>query len=96
MSNQNQPMTQEQMAQELTRLQEENAKLKNKAVGGLKVSPKGAVSCYGLGRFPITLYAAQWESLFERIEDIKQFIVTHNAKLTRKPAKADDGEVEVA
>lgn len=88
-------MTPEQQAELISQLRAENDKLKNKAQGGLKVSTKGAVSCYGLGRFPVTLYAAQWESLFERIEDIKAFIQTNSVKLTRKPGKAED-EVEVA
>lgn len=46
----------------------------------LKVSDKGAVSLYGLGRFPVTLYGTQWERLIGEVEHIKAFL-TANANL---------------
>ena len=50
----------------------------------LKVSEKGAVSCYGLGRFPVTLYGGQWERLLNEAEQIKAFLVTNAALLSVK------------
>ena len=57
---------------ELERLRAENAALKGHAAKGLrlKVSEKGAVSVYGLGRFPLTLYKEQWEKVLDLSEDI--------------------------
>lgn len=72
---------------ELLKLREENAKLKQAQSSGLgmKVSKTGGVSVYGLGRFPVTLYRGQWEALFERIPAIKAFIEANTDKLTVKP-----------
>ena len=50
----------------------------------LKVSEKGAVSCYGMGRFPITLYAQQWERLVEHVDEIKSFIEANRSLLSVK------------
>jgi hypothetical protein len=50
----------------------------------MKVSPKGAVSVYGLGRFPVTLYKEQWEKLLGMSEDIKTFIAENKAALKTK------------
>lgn len=50
----------------------------------MKVSDKGAVSVYGLGRFPVTLYKEQWTRLLERTEDIKKFIVDNDHSLKTK------------
>jgi len=49
-----------------------------------KVSPKGAVSVYGLGRFPVTLYKEQFIRLLDRAEDIRAFIKANNSQLTSK------------
>jgi len=57
-----------------------------KGTVSLKVSEKGAVSVYGLGRFPITLYKEQWERLLERSEEIRQFIRDNDARLKKKDA----------
>jgi hypothetical protein len=75
---------------ELRRLQEENARLKaNKATSnGIKVSAKGALSVYGLGRFPVTLYRSQWEKLLGMVDEIEAFIEIHADKLRTK----DNGE----
>lgn len=50
----------------------------------LKVSEKGAVSFYGLGRFPVTLYKEQWDKLLNNVEEIKKFLVENEAKLKKK------------
>jgi hypothetical protein len=80
-------MADEDMKAELERLRAENEQLKQRAVRGvsLKVSEKGAVSVYGLGRFPVTLYKEQWAKLLAMAEDIKVFIKTHDAELKTKP-----------
>lgn len=51
----------------------------------LKVSEKGAVSLYGLGRFPVTLYGGQWERLIAEVEHIKAFLATNASLLSVKP-----------
>lgn len=53
----------------------------------LKVSEKGAVSAYGLGRFPVTLYAEQWDKLLAEAEAIKAFIQANKGSLTTKADK---------
>lgn len=80
-------MTMEQMQAQIQALMARNAELEAKAnrpKGSIKVSPKGAISVYGLGKFPVTLYASQWESLFGKQDEIKQFIVDNMAKLAVK------------
>ena len=50
----------------------------------MKVSEKGAVSVYGFGKWPVTLYGGQWEELFTIVDDIKQFIVVNRDLLSVK------------
>lgn len=71
---------------ELERLRAENEKLKARSPRGLslKVSAKGAVSVYGLGRFPVTLYKEQWEKLLDMSDDIQTFISEHALELKLK------------
>lgn len=67
---------QETPEQEIARLRAENAALKAKGSGAisLKVSEKGAVSVYGMGRFPVTLYQEQWNTVLDHGDEIRQFI----------------------
>jgi hypothetical protein len=58
---------------------------KNTTEGGLRVSAKGAVSKYGLGRFPVTLYASQWLEVLGEANAIRAFITTHRSELKFKP-----------
>jgi hypothetical protein len=76
----------EDIQTELERLRAENEILKNRATKGmtLKVSEKGGVSVYGLGRFPVTLYKEQWEKLLGMADDIRTFIAEHGAELKTK------------
>jgi hypothetical protein len=67
------------------RLKAEAAKPKANGLG-IKVSTKGAVSVYGMGRFPITLYASQWQSLLAKTTEISQFIEINKASLKYKDA----------
>ncbi len=73
---------------ELERLKAENAALKTKkSTGGtlsMKVSEKGALSIYGMGRFPVTLYKEQWLKLLGITEEIKTFIKENEDRLKTK------------
>lgn len=71
---------------QLEKLKAENAALKARGSRGvsMKVSEKGAVSVYGLGRFPVTLYQEQWLKLLEMAEDIRGFIQENAARLKKK------------
>jgi hypothetical protein len=53
-----------------------------------KVSPKGAVSVYGLQRMPVTLYAEQWERLLDFGDTIREFIKINDSELNRKDRAA--------
>ncbi len=72
--------------QELIRLRAENAALKAKPIKALafKVSEKGAVSVYGLGRFPVTLYRTQWVRLYNSFEELNKFIAANGSRLKDK------------
>ena len=76
---------------ELDRLTKENESLRaqSRARPGqlsLKVSEKGAVSVYGLGRFPVTLYQEQWTKLLDQADDIRAFIKANESQLKKKEA----------
>ena len=79
-------MSEEEMKAELERLRTENQALKATSNRGLslKVSQKGALSVYGLGRFPVTLYKEQWTRLLESFDEIKAFIKANDAELKSK------------
>jgi hypothetical protein len=79
-------MTEENLKTELERLRAENERLKNRQTRGvsLKVSEKGGVSVYGLGRFPVTLYKEQWTRLLEMADDIRAFIRENESRLKAK------------
>lgn len=69
-------MTREEMQMEIERLKSEAAKLKQQMgrKHTIKRSEKGAVSIYGFGRFPVTMYAPSWLELLKMSKDIEQFI----------------------
>ncbi|MCC7384358.1 MAG: hypothetical protein IT384_21105 [Deltaproteobacteria bacterium] len=79
-------MSDENMQAELERLRAENERLKNRGTRGvsMKVSEKGGLSVYGLGRFPVTLYKEQWTKLLDMADDIRAFIKENDAKLKTK------------
>lgn len=79
-------MTDEDLQAELARLRNENAALKKGASTGItmKVSEKGALSIYGMGRFPVTLYKEQWLKLLGMSEDIRAFIAANEGRLKKK------------
>jgi len=71
---------------ELDRLRAENESLKKAGSRGisLKVSQKGAVSLYGMGRFPVTLYKEQWTKILDMADVIRAFIADNNSALKEK------------
>jgi hypothetical protein len=79
-------MSDESLKAELERLREENAALKKGAAAAIrmKVSEKGALSVYGMGRFPVTLYKEQWLRLLNMSEEIRAFIAENEARLKAK------------
>jgi hypothetical protein len=79
-------MSDEDLKAELERLRSENATLKRGVSSNIrmKVSEKGAVSVYGMGRFPVTLYKEQWLKLLDLSDDIRAFIAANEAQLKAK------------
>jgi hypothetical protein len=79
-------MSDEDLKAELERLRQENADLKKTSSKGIsmKVSEKGGLSIYGLGRFPITLYKEQWTKLLDMSEDIRRFLKENDSALKAK------------
>ena len=79
-------MSDDDVQDELERLRKENAALKKGASSSIrmKVSEKGAVSIYGMGRFPVTLYREQWLKLLDMSAEIRAFIAANEAQLKRK------------
>ena len=79
-------MSDQDLKAELERLKAENEQLKSQRGRsvGLKVSEKGGVSVYGLGRFPVTLYKEQWAKLLDMADEIRAFIKENDARLKVK------------
>jgi hypothetical protein len=79
-------MADEDLKAELERLRKENAALKKGASSNarMKVSEKGALSVYGMGRFPVTLYKEQWLKLLDMADDIRAFIAANDSALKEK------------
>jgi len=80
------PESDEHLKAELERLRAENDRLKQRSsrATSLKVSEKGGVSLYGLGRFPVTLYKEQWARLLDMADEIRAFIKDNEDKLKTK------------
>jgi hypothetical protein len=79
-------MVDDELRKELEKLRAENEALKRSSSRGLsmRVSEKGAVSVYGLGRFPVTLYKEQWTRLLDMADDIQAFIKQNEGQLKTK------------
>ncbi|MBI2203227.1 MAG: hypothetical protein HYU41_05180 [Candidatus Rokubacteria bacterium] len=82
-------MAEDDLKAELERLRAENAALKSRGGRGvsMKVSEKGGLSVYGLGRFPVTLYKEQWIRLLDLADEIRDFIRDNDAALKTKPVR---------
>lgn len=80
-------MSDEDLKAQLEQLKAENERLKSQRGRpvSLKVSEKGGVSVYGLGRFPVTLYKEQWTRLLSMADEIRAFLKEHDAELKAKP-----------
>ena len=79
-------MSDKDQEDELERLRNENAALKKGASSNvlMKVSEKGAVSVYDMGRFPVTLYKEQWLKLLDMSDEIRAFIAANETQLKAK------------
>ena len=79
-------MNEHEMKAELERLKAENEALKSRRTGAtsMKVSEKGGLSVYGLGRFPVTLYQEQWLKLLDLADQIRAFIREHQSELKKR------------
>ena len=83
-------MAEETAEQKLARLEAENKALKDQIEQRkpgqlrLKISEKGGLSVYGLGRFPVTLYKEQWKRLLEHADEIKTFLQQNEQQLKTK------------
>jgi hypothetical protein len=80
-------MAEEDLKAQVEQLKAENNRLKSERGRSvsLKVSEKGGVSVYGLGRFPVTLYKEQWTKLLAMADEIRAFIKEHDTELKTKP-----------
>ncbi len=78
--------SEDELKAELEKLKAENAALKSRGSKGvsMKVSEKGGVSVYGLGRFPVTLYMEQWLKLLDLADDLRAFIKENEGRLKKK------------
>jgi len=78
--------TEAEMQAELEKLKAENAALKSRSgrAVSMKVSEKGGLSVYGLGRFPVTLYQEQWLKLLDLADEIRAFIKDNEGTLKKK------------
>jgi hypothetical protein len=76
--------TKEELLARIADLERQAGQKKNSASLSLKVSEKGAVSVYGMGRFPVTLYYEQWIKLLSAAEEIRQFLEENKGRLKLK------------
>ena len=86
-------MAEEDLTAEIERLKAENERLRTRPsrVLSMKVSQKGALSVYGLGRFPVTLYKEQWTKLLDAADDIRRFLEDNDAQLKSKGTPEGNG-----
>ena len=80
--------TNEELFALIQSLKAENDALKARAATsrpiGFKVTEKGGVAMYGLGRFPVTLYASQWDALLAHVDALRAFLTAHRSELATK------------
>jgi hypothetical protein len=83
-------MAEETAEEKVARLEAENQALREQVDQRkpgqlrLKVSEKGGLSVYGLGRFPVTLYKEQWQRLLDYTDEIRQFLKENDGELKAK------------
>lgn len=85
-------MNEQELRVEIERLRAENERLKSRPAQRttIKISAKGALSVYGLGRFPVTLYKEQWAKLLGMADEIREFIQKHDAELKGREPRPDE------
>jgi hypothetical protein len=76
-------LTKEELLARIAELERQTAQKRAGALS-FKVSEKGAVSAYGLGRFPVTLYYEQWQRLVAGAEELRKFLEENNSRLKLK------------
>jgi len=76
--------TKEQLLKRIAEL-EQQAQARKPVALEFRVSDKGGISVYGLGRFPVTLYYEQWTRLLARADELRTFIEENKGKLKLKP-----------
>jgi hypothetical protein len=76
----------EELKARLSELEKQVETKKRSGSMEFRVSEKGGVSVYGLGRFPVTLYYEQWTRLLDAAENLRQFLEENKGKLKRKDA----------
>lgn len=74
-------MSQAELLAFAKKMQEDNARIMAEKASRIsfKVSMKGGISAYGLGRLPVTLHPSQWDSLLANVNTLKAFIDTNRA-----------------
>jgi hypothetical protein len=77
-------MTEPTVEELKAKLAELESKLQRTGTMSFKVSDKGGVSVYGLGRFPVTLYYEQWVRLLEKSQELREFLEENKSKLKLK------------
>ena len=90
-------MTQKEMQAQILKLTAENARLKSAGERSLhmQVSKKGALSLYGMGKWPVTLYKGQWRKLLGITEEISVFLDEHDAELSEKGDAPREAEASI-
>ena len=86
----------EALRAENEKLRVESLKANTKSNGGFRVSKKGAISVYGLGRFPVTLYQEQWVALFEKEAKLKAFITKAGEYLATREKDVEHTDEQLA
>ncbi len=83
-----------QLQAAMQRIKELEAQVARRSTITFKVSDKGAVSAYGLGRYPVTLYAEQWERLLGKADELRAFIEAHRSELKTKAQAQAEAEAK--
>ena len=78
--------TYDELKAQLAALQEK-VKSRDRRALEFRVSEKGAVSLYGLGRFPVTLYYEQWMKVLDHVDDLRAFLEENKPNLKLKPSE---------
>jgi hypothetical protein len=78
--------TYDELKAQLAALQEK-VKSRDRRALEFRVSEKGAVSLYGLGRFPVTLYYEQWMKVLDHVDELRAFLEENKPNLKLKQSE---------